>query len=461
MLSVRTVRRICAAVDALAITVIVAGISKSVKKRDFANYAHSANHHPENFPTIASCRAALLKKGKIHQPKPESNNNTGPQDNTNEPAIIKIKKEKDPDKLFSLFQSNACNQIVVENRVIFEDTVSRLAGARRSDLIEQILEHQKCLPQGRREGFVIRIITLYGRARMPDHAIKTFQEMHLFGCKRTVKSFNATLKVLAQVGRFHELRQLFDEAPEIYGIQLDEISYNTLIKVLGEMGSLESAYRAMIEMGKSGVEPDVVTYTTLIAAFYKKGLRKIGDGIWNLMRLRGCGPTLATYNVRIQFLINRCRTFEANSLVRTMYKSGIKPDEVTYNLIIKGFFMMGEAEMANIVFYSMSRRGCQPNQKIYQTMVHYLCEERDFGLAFRFCQRSMEKNWFLDVNTIKKLLKGLTDVSKDRNASEIMRLVVGRIPQYSSDEIMSFQEIISHGRKLKETENGSNFFRSG
>ena len=33
---------------------------------------------------------------------------------------------------------------------------------------------------------------LYGRARMRDHARKTFEEMHFFGCPWTVRSFNAT-----------------------------------------------------------------------------------------------------------------------------------------------------------------------------------------------------------------------------------------------------------------------------
>uniref|UniRef100_A0A804J874 Pentatricopeptide repeat-containing protein n=1 Tax=Musa acuminata subsp. malaccensis TaxID=214687 RepID=A0A804J874_MUSAM len=82
------------------------------------------------------------------------------------------------------------NGLVVENSFAFEDTVSRLAGAGRFDLIERLLEHQKTLPQG----FIVRIIMLYGKARMSDHALKTFYQMHLFGCPPTVKSFNATLE---------------------------------------------------------------------------------------------------------------------------------------------------------------------------------------------------------------------------------------------------------------------------
>jgi len=215
--------------------------------------------------------------------------------------------------------------------------------------------------------------------------------------------------------------------------------------MLCDMGKLHAAYQVMQKMEEAGVQPDVITYTTLMAAFYQCGQREIGDGLWNLMRLRGCNPTLASYNVRIQFLINRRRGCQANDLVRKMHAAGIKPDEISYNLIIKGFFMMGEHEMAKTVFGAMHGRGCKPNNKVYQTMVHYLCEKRDFDLAFRLCKDSMEKNWFPSATTIVQLLKGLMAISKDRNAREIMMLVAGRKPSYSDDEMKVFKDILSHG----------------
>ncbi|KAL3511879.1 hypothetical protein ACH5RR_024596 [Cinchona calisaya] len=72
-----------------------------------------------------------------------------------EPGLVKLKKERDPEKLFNLFKANAHNKVVIENRFAFEDMVSPLAGAGRFDYIENLLEQQKTLPQGRREGFVI------------------------------------------------------------------------------------------------------------------------------------------------------------------------------------------------------------------------------------------------------------------------------------------------------------------
>lgn len=163
------------------------------------------------------------------------------------PALEKLKAERDPEKLFHLFKANAHNRSAVENRFAFEDTISRFAGAHRFDYIEQLLEQQKALPQGRRDGFIIRIIMLYGKAGRPDHALKTFFDMHLFGCIQSVKSFNATLQ------NFYsnpEIRQdpytFFIEIPKKYGLSPDGFTYNIVIKAFYEMACLTSAYLIMV-----------------------------------------------------------------------------------------------------------------------------------------------------------------------------------------------------------------------
>ncbi|CAA6666387.1 unnamed protein product [Spirodela intermedia] len=293
----------------------------------------------------------------------------------------------------------------------------------------------------------MRIITLYGKAGMPGHALRTFDEMPLDGCPRTVKSFNATLRVLCKSRCLDWIQTFVEHAPAKYGILLDEISYNIFIKVLCEAGSLESAYLVMVEMEKVKIKPDVVTYTTLMAAFYKHGRREIGAGLWNLMVLRGCPPNLAAFNVRIQHLINRNKAWQAKNLMKKMAGSGINPDELTFNLIIKGFCRMGEIETAKRIFLAMRDSGCQPNSKIYQTMVHYLCKVREFELAFRLCRDSMEKSWFPSIPTMQNLLEGLMSISKAQSAEEIMSLVRARVPPYSAREMESLRSAASPTRR--------------
>ncbi|KAK9101976.1 hypothetical protein Sjap_019230 [Stephania japonica] len=390
--------------------------------------------------TAVNAAAAATAAVSTHIPK------VGPFD---DPALIKLKKERDPDKLFELFKANAHNRLVVENRFAFEDTVSKLAGARRFDYIENLLEHQKALPQGRREGFVVRIIMLYGKAGMIRHAVETFHNMHLFGCSRTVKSFNAALKVLSQTRDLKAVHSFVNEAPAKYGIAPDIFSLNIVVKAFCEMGFLDSAYMVMIELEKVGIIPDVITYTTLISFFYEKNRCEIGNGLWNLMILRKCLPNLTTFNVRIQYLVKRRRAWQANSLMGMMRFIRINPDEVTYNLVIKGFFQAGYIDMAKRVFSALHGEGYKPNCKIYQTMIHYLCKSGEFDLAYTFCKDSMSNNWFPSVDTICKLLEGLLRNSKHGQAKAIMKMIKRRIPPFPVKELEVFESILSQSPKVE------------
>lgn len=359
------------------------------------------------------------------------------------PALVKLKAERDPEKLFQLFKANAHNRLVVENRFAFEDTVSRLAGAGRFDYIEHLLEHQKTLPQGRREGFIVRIIMLYGKAGMIKQAIDTFYDMHLFGCRRTVKSFNAALKVLTQSRDLEAIDLFLRDVPFKFGIELDAFSVNIAIKALCDMDILDKAYLVMIEMEKAGVKPDVVTYTTLISAFYKNNRWEVGNGLWNLMVMKGCIPNLATFNVRIQYLVSRRRAWQANSLMGKMEYLGITPDEVTYNLVIKGFCQAGYIEMAKRVYSALHGKGYKPNVKIYQTMIHYLCKGGEFDLAYTMCKDCLNKNWSLNVESIYKLLEGLLGNGELDKAKVILNLARKRVPSFSRKQLAVFESALS------------------
>ncbi|KAM7480361.1 hypothetical protein LguiA_028574 [Lonicera macranthoides] len=363
--------------------------------------------------------------------------------NLEEPALVKLKAERDPEKLFHLFKANASNRLVVENRFAFEDTVSRLAGAGRFDYIEQLLEHQKALRQGQREGFIVRIITLYGKAGMTKHAINTFYDMHLYGCSRTVKSFNAALKVLTETRDLTAIESFLGEVPWKFGIKLDIFSVNIVIKAFCEMGISDKAYLVLLEMQEVGIRPDVVTYTTLISAFYKINRVEIGNGLWNLMVLRGCLPNLATFNVRIQYLVNRGRAWQANSLMGMMRYLRINPDEVTYNLVIKGFCRARYLEMAKRVYSALLDEGYKPNIKIYQTMIHYLCKAGEFDMAYSMCKDSMQKDWFPNVDTIYKLLEGMKKDGKVEKARFIVTLAQKRVPPFPPVQLGAMKSILS------------------
>lgn len=271
---------------------------------------------------------------------------------------------------------------------------------------------------------------------MIEHAIDTFHQMHSFGCSRTVKSFNVTLKVLSQTRNFDSIIQFLEEIPSTFNIQLDIYSVNIVIKAFCELEKLQEAYLFMLESeNNKGFRPDVVTYTTLISAFYEHGSWVIGNGLWNRMVLKGCMPNLATFNVRIQFLITVRRVWDAHALMGLMKRIGVAPDEITFNLVIKGFFLAGYPEMAMRVYSALDGKVCKSNSKIYQTVIHYLCRGEDFGQAYTMCKHSMQKNWFPSIHTIFMLLEGLTRFGKIHKAKVIVGLVESRKPPFPNAKI--------------------------
>ncbi|XP_026384267.1 pentatricopeptide repeat-containing protein At1g80150, mitochondrial-like [Papaver somniferum] len=208
-----------------------------------------------------------------------------------EPALIKLKNERNPDKLFYLFKANAINRLVIENRFAFEDTVSRLAGAGRFDYIDQLLEEQKTLPQGHCEGFVIWIITLYRNAGMSKHAVDTFYTMHLFGCPRTVNLSMLLLRfwdrpVMQKILSYSLMAKKVYSALHYKGGKPNRMIYQTMIHYLCEGGEFDEAFRMCKDsMGKNWF-PSFVTIGKLLVGLLMSSKSRNANILMALVRER-------------------------------------------------------------------------------------------------------------------------------------------------------------------------------
>ncbi|KAK8546760.1 hypothetical protein V6N13_093803 [Hibiscus sabdariffa] len=139
-----------------------------------------------------------------------------------------------------------------------------------------------------KEGFAARLIRLYGRSGMFEHAYKVFDEMP----KRGLMSFNALMGACVNAKKFDKVDGFFKELPQKLSIEPNLVSYNTVINAFCEMGSLDSARLMLDEMEKKGVQPDVITFNTLLHSFCKNG--RVGDGekIWGKMVEKNVAPDI-------------------------------------------------------------------------------------------------------------------------------------------------------------------------
>ncbi|XVF27777.1 hypothetical protein REPUB_Repub14bG0138000 [Reevesia pubescens] len=287
----------------------------------------------------------------------------------------------------------------------YANTVHRLAYAKQFSLIDDILQHQKKYKEISREGFVIRLIMLYGKAGMLEHAQKLYDEMPELKSERTVKSFNALLSACVHSKKFDNVGKLLEQLPEKVGIEPDLISYNTAIRALSEMGSMDSALSVVDTLEKKGLEPGIVTFNTLLGGFFSKGRIADGEKIWGLMERKNVVPDIRSYNSKLRGLIYVNKMLEAVKFLEEMKSKGMELDVRSYNALIKGYCNDGNLEQVKKWYSKLKKSCCLPDRVTYLTLVSFLCKKNEFEMAIELCKEAIDRKVIPGTTLIDKLLQ--------------------------------------------------------
>ncbi|THG19695.1 pentatricopeptide repeat-containing protein At1g55890, mitochondrial-like [Camellia sinensis] len=357
---------------------------------------------------------------------------TPPQLNPNTVRSLSndLYKERNLKKLVEKFKKSSESDRFRTKTGVYESTVRRLASAKRFRWIEEILEDQKKYRDISKEGFAVRLISLYGKSGMFDQASKVFDEMPDYKCDRTVKSFNALLGACVNSRKFDKVDGFFRELPETLAVKPDVVSYNTVIKAFCEMGSLDSAVSMVDEMEKNGLEPDLITFNTLLDAFYGDDRFSDGEKIWARMEKKSLVPDIRSYNAKLVGLVSEKKMLEAVELVREFETKGLKPDVFSYNALIKGFCEDGNLEEVKRWYGELEKSECVRDRATYGTLIPFLCEKGDLDWAFELCKDIFERR-SLVVNgpVLQLVVDGLAKESKIEEAKKLVQM--GKSNNYS------------------------------
>ncbi|KAK8517363.1 hypothetical protein V6N12_032555 [Hibiscus sabdariffa] len=333
-------------------------------------------------------------------------------------AAAELYKERDLKLLVEKFK-NSCEYYRFRTRNgIYEDVVRRLASAGRFQWIEEILEYQKKYEDISKEGFAARLIRLYGRSGMFEHAYKVFDEMP----NRGLMSFNALMGACVNAKKFDKVDGFFKELPQKLSIEPNLVSYNTVINAFCEMGSLDSARLMLDEMEKKGVQPDVITFNTLLHGFCKNG--RVGDGekIWGKMVEKNVAPDIRSYNAKLLGFATEKRMKEADNLVEEMRSKGVKPDVFTFTYMITGFVNEGNLEKAKEWYSQIGKNGVAPDKQTFKTLVPFVCEKGDLSFAMELCKEIFGRRKLVDAALLQRVVDDLVEASKIEDAKELMKL---------------------------------------
>jgi pentatricopeptide repeat protein len=434
----------------------------------------------------------------------------------------KIKSQKNPLRALRIFNSAPTTQSdepFHHNHFTYDIIIHKLGSSKMFAEMETILDQLrtekgfKC-----KEGLLGNVIKLYGRARMAEAAMKTFQRMPLFGYEKpTIRSFNTLFNALLSAKRFDMLQSLYETMP----ISPDSCTYNILIKAacidnrledawdlfdrmrnptvvtygtlisalcanmnikqafrlmkdmtqmrlcpnvfiytsliggLCNVGLVDEALKMKMDMVGKGLSPDTVTYSTLINGLCKVGRSAEARKLLHEMSSSGCPLDIATYNVLITDLCRRGNFQGAHDLLEAMRRSSCKPDVISYNILISGLCREGKLEEATEFFEDMPRRGCLPDVVTFRILLDGLCGVGRFLEATMILDEMVFKGFGPRSSSATKLISGLCEEGKLDLAFKVLR----NMEEKCLIELSTWDILIPHVCNKSEQEKASELIK--
>ncbi|KAF9589330.1 hypothetical protein IFM89_022666 [Coptis chinensis] len=367
----------------------------------------------------------------LTKPLPKEEKTTKPSTPPNpslKDLINIISEEKNLTTLVENFKKFSKRRRFRSQHLLYEKTINRLALAKQHSLVEQVLEHQKKFDNITKEGFAMRLISLYGKAGMFDHALKLFYELPELKCARTVKSFNTLLYASIVSKKFDETEKLFREVSLKLSIEPDIHSYTFVIQAFVELGSFDSAVLMLDEMEKNGVKPGMITFNTLLSG-YNNGKFEDAEKIWARMEETGLVPDIYCYNAKLLAFVNAGKISEAVEIVEQLRNSREKPNRYTYNILIKWYCRNGNLDEAKSVYDHMLKSDLVPDWYTFDALIPCVCEKGDFDLALKLCEESISSkssNCHISADIVQVVVNGLVKESKVGKAKGLVETALSK-----------------------------------
>jgi pentatricopeptide repeat protein len=379
---------------------------------------------PRRSPALLLRRQLLARLLSAQPQSPPPQTLKSPADVSRLKSSIRNAAAATPDDLASLFISGLPNPAFLADRPIFSLSVRRLAAAGRRDLVASALSSSLTAPPAPHpsEGFLLRLISLYSAAGMPDHSLATFRLV----IPPSERALSALLSAYHDNSLYDRAVQAFNTLPAELGIKPGLVSHNVLLKSLVAAGDVAAARAVFDEMpDKAGVQPDIVSCNEILRGYLNAGDHAAFDAfLKNTSRLK---PNAGTYNLRMAALCAKGRGFEAEELLDAMGAKGVAPNRASFNTVIKGLCNEGEVGAATALFEKMPEvprqhgtAGVSPSFETYIMLLDALVKKGVFDPALKIFKECLQNKWAPPFQAVKALVQGLLRSRNAKQAKEVL-----------------------------------------
>ncbi|XP_043715216.1 pentatricopeptide repeat-containing protein At4g01400, mitochondrial [Telopea speciosissima] len=340
------------------------------------------------------------------------------------PARIQklIASQKDPFLAKEIFDLASLQTNFRHSFSSFHTLICKLGRSRHFSLMEDLIHRLKSERYSVTPGLFSDIIQIYGEAKLPEKALKTFYSVLEFDCKPLLpKHLNHLLLVLVSHRNYlHTAFDLFKSCSDGFGISPNTKSYNIMMRAFCLNNELSIAYNLFNQMFKGDILPDVESYRILMQGLCRKSqVNKAVDLLEDMLN-KGFVPDALTYTTLLNSLCRKKELREAYKLLCRMKVKGCNPDIVHYNTVILGFCREGRPLDACKVLQDMPSNGCIPNLVSYRTLVGGLCEAGMLDEAKNYLQEMISKGFSPHFSAFHALVKGFCHIGRTDDACGVL-----------------------------------------
>ncbi|RDY09744.1 Pentatricopeptide repeat-containing protein, chloroplastic, partial [Mucuna pruriens] len=232
--------------------------------------------------------------------------------------------------------------------------------------------------------------------------------------------YNVTMKSLRLGKQFEVIEELAQEMID-GGIELDNITYSTIISCAKKCSLFDKAVHWFERMYKTGLMPDEVTYSAILDVYARLGKVEEVISLYERGRATGWKPDPITFSV-LGKMFGEAGDYDGIRYVfQEMESVGLQPNLVVYNTLLEAMGKAGKPGFARALFEEMIDSGISPNEKTLTAVIKIYGKARWSRDALELWQRMKDNGWPMDFILYNTLLNMCADVGLVEEAETLFR----------------------------------------
>lgn len=230
--------------------------------------------------------------------------------------------------------------------------------------------------------------------------------------------YNVTMKSLRYGRQFQLIEQLANEMVSS-GIELDNITYSTIITCANRCNLFDKAIDWFERMYKTGLMPDEVTYSAILDVYAKSGKVEQVLSLYERGVASGWKPDAITFSV-LGKMFGEAGDYDGiRYVLQEMRSLGVQPNVVVYNTLLEAMGKAGKPGLARSLFDEMVDSGLTPDEKTLTALIKIYGKARWPKDALELWERMRENRWPMDFILYNTLLNMCADIGLVEEAERL------------------------------------------